>query len=89
MGLRGRRTRPSKILDEDGSRPFRYRRRFRTGGMALERTTGGAAVNDLATVSSFVEELLATSKVGREFAENSLSIKNSTKRSGQSVSTGL
>ncbi len=46
-------------------------------------------MNDGATASSFVEELLKTSEVGRQFAENSLSIRNAKKRSGERVSTGL
>ena len=74
----------------DDPSPFSYNSTFRDGRYKLpEQRPRSTAAEDQALVSSFVDELLRNSVAGREFAKNSLSVRNATRPPGEDISTEM
>jgi hypothetical protein len=80
---------PDADTNAEESRPYRYHRTFGVGRNALHNQVEEVIGDDQDAVSSFVDELLRSSAVGREFAKNSLSFKNLTREKGEDISTDL
>jgi len=68
---------------------FSYKRTFGVGTSKVQEQTEAIIGDDQALVSSFVEELLRNSAAGREFAKNSLSLRNATREKGEEISTQM
>jgi len=76
----GDRKRQSREEDTTDEPPFRYSKTFNVGRASVETKVHEAtSEEDDAAVSSFVDMLLTSSEVGREFAKKSLSIRNANR----------
>ena len=72
---------------EEEISPFTYTKVFAVGRYKFQDPRKDTSREDAALVSSFVDELLATSVAGREFAKHSLSIRNAIRGHGEDIST--
>jgi len=86
-GLRKGKTDEEKTVEE--APPFSYKRTFGVGTSRVQEQAEAIMGDDQALVSSFVEELLRSSAAGREFAKNSLSLRNATRATGEEISTEM
>jgi hypothetical protein len=87
----GRSTKVNSEHEKEGEEPhpFRYSRTFEVGRRRSQEQAEAIMGDDQELVSSFVDELLRSSAAGREFAKNSLSIRNATRSPGEKVSTDM
>jgi hypothetical protein len=79
---------PSLDLGEE-RHPFTYKKMLGIGRHTHEKQITEMIGEDQAVVSTMVDELLKSSAIGREFARNSLSIRNATREEDEEISTNM
>ena len=70
-------------------RPFTYKKMLGIGRHTHEKQITEMIGEDQAVVSTMVDELLRSSAAGREFAKNSLSIRNANRDDDEEISTDM